>query len=168
MDRTVEPRVLALGWLARRPLCQAELRKRLAARGVDRDSVERTVADLVAERLLDDEALALDYIVLRSGRLRLGKQRLVRDLERRGVDRDVALRAYGRAIEDGDVDPDELLREAVASRLRRERKLTPAAQRRVYNALLRAGFSAEGLYAELKRQSAALESAEHQDDDESP
>ncbi len=180
MDRTVErrgrrkpppaePRALALGWLARRPLCRQEIRTRLAARGVDADEIERTVEGLVAERLLDDEALALDFIVLRSGRLRLGKRRLLRELEQRGVDPVVAERAYERAVENGDLDPREVLRDAVAARLKRERKLDAAARRRVYNALLRAGFPTEGLYAELKRQSAALESAaEDEYDDESP
>ncbi len=159
---TAEPRALVLGWLARRPLSRAEILGRLADKGVPPDRIERTVADLEAERLIDDEALALDFIVLRSARLRRGKDRLIRELEGRGVDRSVAERAYGRAVESGDVDPHGIMVEAVTTRLRRERELDPAALRRVYNALLRAGFPAEGLYAEIKRQRAAFESAEHE------
>jgi len=162
------PRALALGWLARRPLTRAEMRKRLAAKGFGVEEIERTVAELVDERLLDDEALALDFIVLRSARLRLGKGRLLRELGRRGVDEGVAERAYLQAVESGDLDPESLLRDAVAARLKRERDLDATALRRVYNALLRAGFPAAGLYAELKRQRDALESAEHEYHDESP
>ena len=86
----------------------------------------------------------------------------------RGVDREVAEGAYLRAVDDGDLDPDSLLREAVAARLKRERDLDAGALRRVYNALLRAGFPAAGLYAELKRQRDALDLAEHEYHDESP
>jgi len=149
---TAGPRALALGWLARRPLAEAEIRGRLAAKGFDDAEVERTVDALLAERLLDDEALALDFVVLRSARLRLGKARLMRELEQRGVDRGVAERAYQKAVDGGDLDPDRLLREAVTARLKREREPTAAGTRRVYNALLRAGFPAAELYAELKRQ----------------
>jgi SOS response regulatory protein OraA/RecX len=98
----------------------------------------------------------------------LGKVRLLRELERRGVDREVAERAYLRAVDDGDLDPDSLLREAVKARLKRERDLDAGALRRVYNALLRAGFPAAGLYAELKRQRDSLELAEHEYHHEGP
>ena len=60
-------------------------------------------------------------------------------------------------------------RESVARRLKRERDLTAAGMRRAYNALLRAGFPAAELYAELKRQRDALDDlTEHEYQDESP
>ena len=145
-------RTLALRWLARRPLTEAEIRHRLAAKDVDESEIDRTVDALLAERLIDDRALATDYIVLRAQRMRLGRDRLVRDLKRRGVDAEIAERAYREAVEAGDLDPAGLLREAVARRLARETEPTTAARRRVYNALLRAGFSGAELYAELSRQ----------------
>jgi SOS response regulatory protein OraA/RecX len=168
MPQPAGSRVLALRWLARRPLAQAEIRKRLAGKGFGVDEIELTISELVAKRLLDDEALALDFIVLRSARMRLGKRRLLRELERRGIDAGVAERAYLQAVESGDLDPEGQLRAAVAARLKRERDLTTAGLRRVYNALLRAGFPATGLYAELKRQRDARELAEHGYHDESP
>ncbi len=162
------PRSLALRWLARRPLAAAEIRKRLAGKGFSADDVDRTVDDLIEKRLLDDDALALDFVVLRSARLRLGKGRLMRELEQRGVDAGVAERAYRQAVESGELDPENLLRESVAGRLQRERDPTAAGLRRVYNALLRAGFPAAELYAELKRQRDALDLAQHEYHDESP
>ena len=161
------PRTLALRWLARRPLAQVEMRKRLAGKGFGVVEIERTIAELIDERLLDDAALALDFIVLRSARLRLGKRRLLCELERRGVDGGVAERAYNQAVESGAIDPESALRDAVAARLKRERDLGPGALRRVYNALLRAGFPAAGLYAEVKRQRDAFESSEYGYHDES-
>ena len=165
-----DPRSLALGWLARRPLTEAEIRARLAAKGFGVDEVARTVEQLNTERLIDDAALAADFIVLRSRRLRLGKQRLIRELERRGVVSSIAERAYRQAVEAGDFDPRAILREAVSRRLERNPERTAAASRRVYNALLRAGFPAAELYAELKRQQVGTpaELAEHgYHDDES-
>jgi regulatory protein len=161
-------RALALRWLARRPLAEGEIRKRLAGKGLGPDEIDRTVTDLIAERLLDDPALALDFVVLRSARLHHGKGRLMRELEQRGVSAGVAERAYQQAVESGALDPEGLLRESVAGRLKRERDPTAAGLRRVYNALLRAGFPAAGLYAELKRQRDALDDlAQHEYHDES-
>lgn len=145
-------RTLALRWLARRPLTEFEIRERLRKKGVADEEAERTVGGLLEERLIDDRALAGDYIVLRAHRLRLGRDRLVRDLRKRGVDEGVAESVYREAVERGDLDPDELLRDALAHRIGRERERSTAARRRVYNALLRAGFSAAELYAELGRQ----------------
>ncbi len=163
--RKTEPagaRALALRWLARRPLTKVEIRKRLAGRGFSPAEVDRTVDDLIAERLVDDDALARNFVVLRSARLRRGKARLMRELKHRGVDAGVAERAYQQAVESGELDPESLLRESVAGRLKRERDPTAAGLRRVYNALLRAGFPAAELYAELKRQRDALDDlAEH-------
>jgi regulatory protein len=153
MDATAgQGRVLALRWLARRPLTEAEIRDRLAKKGLGDQEIESTVGALLEERLIDDRTLADDYIVLRSHRLYLGKDRLVRDLRKRGVEEEIAENAYRGAVERGDLDPDELLRKALARRIGRERERTTAARRRVYNALLRAGFSAAELYAELGRQ----------------
>jgi len=167
--RPAGPRALALGWLARRPLAKTEIRKRLAAAGFGSGEIDRTVTELVAERLLDDAALALDFIVLRSHRMRLGRARLLRELARRGVDPGVAERAYERAVECGQLEPERLLRESVAVRLKRSGDRDAAGMRRVYNALLRAGFPAAELYAELKRQRDALDnSAEHEYQHESP
>jgi len=149
-----DPRSLALGWLTRRPLSEAEIRERLAAKGFESAEVAATIAKLSEERLIDDVALAVDFVVLRSLRLRLGKIRLLRELERRGIAATVAERAYRQAVDAGDLDPGAVLREAVARRLKRETRFTAAASRRVYNALLRAGFPAAELYAELKRQQA--------------
>ena len=157
---------MALGWLARRPLAEAELRKRLGDRGFSDDEVERTVGELIAEKLIDDAGLAADYVVLRAQRMHLGRGRLVRDLQRRGVDRAVAENAWRQAVDSGDLDAGEILRSAVARRLGREREFTAAVRRRVYNALFRAGFAAADVYAELGRQWPPSDAESGYDDDE--
>jgi regulatory protein len=153
MDESArQGRGLALRWLARRPLTESEIRDRLRKKEIAEDEVERTVAGLLEERLIDDRALADDYIVLRARRLHLGRDRLVRDLRNRGIAEEIAESAFRGAVERGDLDPEALLRDALARRIGRERERSTAARRRVYNALLRAGFSAAELYAELGRQ----------------
>lgn len=145
-------RSYALGWLARRPLTAVEIQRRLEAKGVPALEIEETVDELLREKFLDDAALAYEFVVLRAERKRHAEQRLVRDLVGRGVSESVASAAWRRAVEAGDVEPQALLRRAVERRLARERHVDSTAQRRVYNALLRAGFTGAEIYAELKRQ----------------
>ena len=151
---------MALRWLARRPLTEAELRGRFADKGFSDNEIERSVRQLIDEGLIDDTALASDYIVLRSRRMHVGRERLLRELKRRGVDGAVADHAWREVVDNGELDPEVLLRDAVTRRLRREGEPTAAARRRVYNALLRAGFPAAELYAEVGRQWPA-DGAEH-------
>jgi regulatory protein len=161
-------RTLALRWLARRPLTETEIRGRLAGKDVDDVEIERIVCGLIDERLIDDAILATDFIVLRSRRMHQGKSRLLRDLKRRGVDGEIAERAYREAVDQGEVVPEDLLREALERRIRREPERTDRARHRVYNALFRAGFSAAELYAELSRQWPNDTAGHGYQDDEGP
>ena len=138
--------------LARRPLTVAEVRTRLAAKQFDDTAIELAVDELLDEALLDDADLAYQYIVVRAERMLHGEQRLVRDLVARGVENATAEAAWRRALEEGEVDDEALLRRAVERRLSRERQFDDGARRRVYNALLRAGFAPSEIGAELRRQ----------------
>jgi len=137
--------------LARRPLSEAELRERLEKRGHAAEAVDRACDRLGRAGYLDDGRLAMDYIVTRSHRLGHGPERLLRELRDRGVDADVARRALDRVVQEGDLDPLEILR-------RRIGRLVPAGGgqldgrhwRRVYNALIRAGFDTESVRRELE------------------
>jgi len=130
--------------LARRPLTGQELRSRLERRGHTLDAIEAALDRLVGDGHVDDGALALEFILLRSARLGHGRRRLLSDLERRGVDRAEAARAWQRAVEMEGLDPEEPLHKRVRVELERcGGRLDLRAYRRVYNSLLRAGFDAE-------------------------
>lgn len=142
--------------LGRRPLTVRELTDHLRRRGFDEAAVEEAVAALSADGHLDDAALAEHYLEARAGRLLHGPARMVRELVDRGVDEAVARRAWQALIDDGRVDPRDLLRRALERRL--PAGAEPAdrkAVRRVYNALLRAGFEASEVMTALFPHSSA-------------
>ena len=140
----------ALSILARRPLTEAELRRRLAARDHSDEDVHEACAYLRKAGYVDDGRLALDFIVLRAERLGHGPSRLTDELCRRGVEREVAESALQRAIDQGDLDPQRLLRRRL-ERLLRDAPTQPGLRDRVrvYNALRRAGFDGDAIRREL-------------------
>lgn len=148
---TGNPRNDAVRSLSRRPLTCVEIRKRLARRGHDPDAIEATVAQLKESGLLDDKALSVEYIVLRAARLGHGRSRLLRDLERRGVESAIYEQAWRTVIDDEDIDPDEILLRQVTQQVERAGgSLEPRNYRRVYNALLRSGHDAGSIVRALR------------------
>lgn len=140
----------ALALLARRPRSVAELRRELSRRGIERLEAGRVIEALRERGLLDDAALARDFIATRCARLGHGRLRLLADLERRGVAREVAEAAWAEAVRNGDVDPLAAARRAArraAARL--GGRLDRRSYARVYNALLAQGFDAEAAEAAL-------------------
>lgn len=143
-------REAALALLRRRPRTAHELREALLGGGHAADHVDEALRALEQAGYVDDEELALHYIVTRSERLGLGRMRLLRELEERGVEPETARRAWDAALRDHGIDPEQLLRRAVRKRVESHAGgLDLRAYRRVYNALLRAGFEPAGIRAEL-------------------
>ena len=58
----------ALALLGRRDFCSGELRQKLTAGGYDAEQVASAVADLIAERALDDARYAENYVAYHAGR----------------------------------------------------------------------------------------------------
>ena len=143
-------RETALHLLKRRPRTRAELCGELERLGHEDSEIEQTLAALDSSGYLNDTELARDYITKRAARLHHGRERLLADLERRGVTRAEAERAWNEAVESGDLDPAEPLRAAIRRRVRERGSLDSKAYARVYNALLRAGFEAEETHRELE------------------
>ena len=110
---------------------------------------------------IDDRALALDHVLVRSAGRGLGRARLMRELNERGVDAALARDAWQRAVDEHGVDEQALLRERIARKL--GPRPTAAALRRVYNAMLRAGFEPSDVRSALGPY---LSSAGVDDDDE--
>ena len=136
--------------LSRRPLTELELRERLRDRGQDSATIDRTCRRLVEDGYLDDRAIAADYIRARSERLGHGPRRLLDDLCRRGVDRDLAEAALHEVVEQGDVATDELLLRQIRKRVGTATSIDSRGFRRVYNALLRAGFEDDAIRRHLQ------------------
>ena len=140
---------LSLRALTRRAHSIHEMREYLERRAEDADLVSHVIARLREQKYLDDAKYALDYARQHANVRRQGRFRIARELRTRGVpDRhiDVALEGVFAETDEGAL---------VRARLKRhlahirgslgERKVAS-----IYRSLLRAGFSAEIIRAELR------------------
>jgi regulatory protein len=132
----------AVAALARRSLTVAELRKRLERRAARPQDVQEAIQRLRELGYLDDARLAESYARFRRDYEGLGRLRILRDLERRGVARQVAEKTVGQTFRD--TDELELVRGQIRKRLG-SRAAEPVDDRKqlaaLFRALLRAGFS---------------------------
>jgi regulatory protein len=152
----VEAYTQALAWLARRELSEAQLRSRLARRGVEEDAIDEAIARLKRDRSLDDRRVALAYArsaVTLKGR---GRDRIRRDIEALGIDRALARSATDEVF--GEVDESALLDRALARRW--PRNGAPPDQRalqRIYRFLLQQGFPPDKVLSAFRERRAALD-----------
>jgi len=139
----------ALRALMRRAHSVHEMRLALERRAQDKSAVRRVLQRLKEEKLLDDARYARQFARYRTESRRQGRYRIARDLRARGVpDRQIEA-----ALEDALAETDEaaLVRQRLARRLKSlggeldQRKLAS-----LYRSLLRAGFSADVIRAELR------------------
>lgn len=145
-----DPDSEALRLLAERPRTRAELRTCLSERGHAPDSIEAVLSRLESDGLLDDRKLSRHFLLTRADRNLHGRRRLLAELGRRGVAKDVAEAAWNDLLERGDLDPGAVIVAAVRRRVaaaggRLDRRRYAA----VYNALLRAGFEPEPIRVAL-------------------
>jgi SOS response regulatory protein OraA/RecX len=139
----------ALHLLAGRELTVRQLRDRLVDREHNREEIERAIEHLLETKALDDARVAAVYArtaIRIKGR---GRLRVQRELQEIGVERDVASEALAEAF--GDIDERSLIANAIKKKLRGKPKITtPAEYARVYQFLLRQGFSPDGVNAALR------------------
>jgi regulatory protein len=132
-------RAAALRLLGRRDYTRAELTSKLTTRGYPAAPVRDVLAGLAADGLVDDRRAAGAHVRTASRIKGRGRQRIARELAARGVDEDVAADALGQ------IDPDD--ERAALRRLLARSPLpphpTPADRRRVFQRLIRRGFSAD-------------------------
>jgi regulatory protein len=135
--------------LAARPLTEAELRERLSRRGHAPLDVEAAVREARHAGWIDDAALARTVVRegLEKGR---GKERLLAQLLSRGIEPELAEKAWEELLSSGDVDPEGTLRAEVERRVAAGGgALTGRAAARIYNALLRSGHDPERIRSAL-------------------
>ena len=94
---------------------EAELRRKLARKAFDAESIDATIAKLRAERWLDDERFAAALVRTRANK-RVGRNRILRELQAAGVESTVAREAVGENMTaEGEIDA---LRELARKRAR--------------------------------------------------
>jgi regulatory protein len=140
----------ALRLLAGRELSVSRCRARL----LQRDHAPADV-DLAIERLLEDGSLNDGRVARAYARTAVnvkgrGRLRVTRELQQLGIDRDIAAEALADVF--GELDERSLVSRAVQKKLRgRPKPSTPADFARIYQHLLRQGFSPATASAEVRK-----------------
>jgi regulatory protein len=143
---TGAPRPYALRLLARRDHTVHELRCRLLDRGYSEEAVGSVIAEFRAEGLLDDSRVAAAHVRTASSVKGRGRHRIRRELEARGVDAAIAEQAT--ALLGGDDEAAAI--ERLIDRKTHGRPLEPNDRRRLFQHLLRRGFSADAIGKALR------------------
>lgn len=147
-DRTAY--VDALHMLGRRELSVTQLRARLLDREHNREDVDRAIDLLIENRALDDVRVAGAYVRTALKVKGRGRLRIQRELQMIGIAKEVAAEALAEAF--GEVDERALIAKALQKKLRGNQKITsPAEYARVFQFLMRQGFSPAAVTAVLRR-----------------
>jgi regulatory protein len=144
---SVTIRTAALRLLGRREYTVFELRIRLTDKDYPADEVEGLIDAFVAARLLDDRRVAAAHVRSASRIKRRGRLRIERELVARGLDRAVVHEALDVVSPDDDV---AAIRQIV-QRQHLPAKPSLSERRRVFQHLLRRGFSGDAIARVLGR-----------------
>jgi regulatory protein len=136
--------------LARRELSTAGVRARLEDRGFEPGDIESAIERLQESGALDDRRVARAYARTAATVKGRGRLRVLRELHEMGIRGEVAQEALGEVF--GDVDERAQIARAIEKKLRGRPKPTAAAEyARLYQYLMRQGFSPAGVSAALRR-----------------
>ncbi len=144
---TESPYVAGLRMLGRRELTRAELRTRLLERGHTVVAVDAALDRLADTRALDDRRTAHAYVRTASRIKGRSRRRIERELEAKGIAKTLAREALDQIPPEEDV---ALIKRFVARKAGRAETRTPAGRRRLFQQLLRRGFSPEIILKVLK------------------
>ena len=141
----------ALRLLAGRELSAAECRNRLLDREHSPADIDAAIERLIGEAALDDARVARAYARTAATVKGRGRLRVARELHEKGIDREVATAALADVF--GDLDERSLVSKAIQKKLRgvRPKPSDRSAYARLYQFLMRQGFSPAVVGAELRR-----------------
>jgi regulatory protein len=136
--------------LSRRAHSVSEMKKALIRRTDDEDLIQKVIARLKQNGLIDDARYAKQFARQRTEIRHQGKYRVARELRARGVpDRHIET-----AVEEAAANSDEaaMVRQLIDRKLRLFRgQIDDRKIASLYRTLLRAGFSSDTIRRELKR-----------------
>jgi len=149
----------ALRMLARRELSEKELRDRLVDRGHPADEINRVIEHLLQDKSLDDARVARAYARTAADVKGRGRLRVMRELSAMGIAREVASEALAEVF--ADVDERALIAKALQKKMRGRTRITSAAEHaRLYQFLMRQGFTPAGIAAALRKLGGRTDSDE--------
>ena len=136
--------------LGRRELSVKELRDRLIDREHPADEIERAIEHLLETRALDDARVARAYARTAAGVKGRGRLRVMRELSAMGIAKDTAGEALAEVF--ADVDERAVIARALQKKMRgRPRIANVAEHARLYQYLMRQGFTPAGITAALRK-----------------
>ena len=149
MDRS-SAHTEGLKLLARRELSVEGVRARLLDRGFAAEDVDTAIARLLESGALDDRRVAGAYARTAASIKGRGRLRIMRELLQMGIHTDIAAEALGEVF--GELDERSLIETAIRKKLRGRPPLSDQReQARLYQFLMRQGFSPAGVTAALRR-----------------
>jgi len=137
--------------LSRRALSVSECRDRLRDREHGETDIDAAIARLLETGGLDDKKLAAAYARTAAEIKGRGRLRVIRELQARGVAKGVAAEAVGDVF--GDKDERSLVSRALQKKLRHRagRPLDAAEKGRLYQYLMRQGFTPAVIVDSLRK-----------------
>jgi regulatory protein len=136
--------------LGRRELSVADLRARLLDRDHPAGEVDAAIAHLLETRALDDDRVARAYARTAASVKGRGRLRVMRELHAMGIATEVVAAALADVF--GELDERTLIARALQKKLRgRPRIASPAEHARLYQYLMRQGFSPAATIAALRK-----------------
>jgi regulatory protein len=156
----------ALNMLAFRARSSSELARSLVRKGEEKAHVDRAIARLQEQGLLDDAAFARAFTRSKVVGGKQSRRRVEQELARKGVSRTVAGEAIEDVFEDEAVDQRSIVAEAARKKLRSLAGLEPAVQRRrLYAFLARRGYDLDDIRAAIESVGSAAIDEEEQPQD---
>ena len=145
--------------LGRRELSVKELRDRLIDREHPPDDIDRAIARLLETGALDDARVARAYARTAAGVKGRGRLRVMRELSAMGIAKDTAGEALAEVF--ADVDERAVIARSLQKKMRGRPRLANAAEHaRLYQYLMRQGFTPAGITAALRKVGGRRDSGE--------
>ena len=145
--------------LARRELSVSQLRSRLIDREHVSNDIEIAIEKLLETGALDDRRVARAYARTAATVKGRGRLRVQQELHAMGIARDIAAEVLAETF--ADTDERALIAKAIQKKLRGAggppRKLSTPERARLYQFLMRQGFTPAGISAALRRIGANTE-----------
>ena len=140
----------ALKLLGRRELSEQQLRERLIDREHPPDEIDRVVTHLLESKALDDARVARAYARTAATVKGRGRLRVMRELGTMGIARETVSEALTEVF--ADVDERALIAKALQKKMHgRPRIANQAEHARLYQHLMRQGFTPGGIVAALRK-----------------
>jgi regulatory protein len=149
----------ALHLLARRELSVEGVRARLADRRHPADDIDHAIAHLLETGALDDARVARAWARTASTVKGRGRLRVARELQEMGIAREVAAGAIAEVF--GDSDERMLIARAIQKKLHGKQRITsPAEAARLYQYLMRQGFTPAAVAEAVRKAGGRTDSIE--------